>query len=317
MHDEGRYKYPGVKRADGSEVSFKDWAGLVNGNFERCYYIPTSAGEDGEFDVKTQIVNRRGIYKDVYRSGKPYEDYQLRPNFPIAMSVAPDLFTPDRALRALSMADKVLRGPTGMATLDPADLNYRPYYVNSEDSDDFATAKGRNYHQGPEWLWPTGFFLRALLRFDLKRRGDGGDGQERVEAFQQVTRRLAGCKGMIKGEWAGLAELTQKDGEFCPDSVSFFFIPFFHPYPGGCGFCSLRIVISAGVERLLTECSLPHRRGRRDALLTFTWTLRRRREGLPRRMFLLGASFLPNGGNGGMRGEAGGWLAEKRGVWES
>lgn len=317
LHDEGRYKYPGVKRADGSEVSFKDWAGLVNGNFERCYYIPTSAGEDGEFDVKTQIVNRRGIYKDVYRSGKPYEDYQLRPNFPIAMSVAPDLFTPDRALRALSMADKVLRGPTGMATLDPADLNYRPYYVNSEDSDDFATAKGRNYHQGPEWLWPTGFFLRALLRFDLKRRGDGGDGQERVEAFQQVTRRLAGCKGMIKGEWAGLAELTQKDGEFCPDSVSFFFIPFFHPYPGGCGFCSLRIVISAGVERLLTECSLPHRRGRRDALLTFTWTLRRRREGLPRRMFLLGASFLPNGGNGGMRGEAGGWLAEKRGVWES
>src|SRR5690606_32966531 len=111
------------------------------------------------------------------------------------MVVAPALFTPGRALGALSVADKILRGPTGMATLDPADLNYRGYYVNGEDSEDFATSKGRNYHQGPEWLWPTGFFLRALLRFDLERREREGQGEEgRVEVYQQVTRRLAGCK---------------------------------------------------------------------------------------------------------------------------
>ncbi|SPN96615.1 probable 4-alpha-glucanotransferase / amylo-1,6-glucosidase (glycogen-debranching enzyme) [Cephalotrichum gorgonifer] len=221
LHTGGQYRYPGVKKADGTEITFKHWAQLVRENFERCYFVPVSADEDGDFDVDPRIVNRRGIYKDLYRSGKPYEDYQLRPNFPIAMAVAPDLFTPSRALRALAVADKALRGPTGMATLDPLDLNYRPYYVNSEDSKDFATAKGRNYHQGPEWVWPTGFFLRALLRFDLERRGSGdreADREGRTEAFQQVTRRLVGCKEMIKGEWAGLAELTQKAGEFCPDS---------------------------------------------------------------------------------------------------
>ncbi|PKS06288.1 hypothetical protein jhhlp_007036 [Lomentospora prolificans] len=216
LHAGGKYKYSGVKKADGSEISFSDWADLIKANFERCYFVPRSAEEDKDFDVDPNVVNRRGIYKDLYRSGKPFEDYQLRPNFPIAMTVAPELFTPSRALHALSLADGVLRGPTGMATLDPRDLNYRPYYNNGEDSEDFATSKGRNYHQGPEWLWPTGFFLRALLKFDLQRREDN---EGRIEAFQQVTRRLEGCKKMIKEtEWAGLAELTQKDGAVCNDS---------------------------------------------------------------------------------------------------
>jgi glycogen debranching enzyme len=179
------------------------------------------AKDDSKYDINTKIINRRGIYKDLYKSGKEYEDYQLRANFPIAMTVAPDLFVPAHALHALTLADKVLRGPTGIATLDPKDLNYRPYYNNSEDSTDFATSKGRNYHQGPEWLWPTGFFLRALLKFDLMRRKGP---QERTEAFQQITRRLKGCKEAIQSSpWAGLTELTNKNGEFCGDSVGFEF----------------------------------------------------------------------------------------------
>ena len=215
LYKEGDYKYLGVQAPNGS-VSWSSWADRLRDNFERCYYIPFSPSEDYKYDINSSIVNRRGIYKDLYRSGKEYEDYQLRPNFPIAMTVAPDLFHPEKALHALELADSVLRGPTGMATLDPSDLNYRPYYNNSEDSTDFATSKGHNYHQGPEWLWPTGFFLRALLKFDLKRRKTK---EERTEAFQQITRRLEGCKKAIReSPWAGLTELTNKDGSFCADS---------------------------------------------------------------------------------------------------
>ncbi|KAK0748338.1 glucanotransferase domain of glycogen debranching enzyme-domain-containing protein [Apiosordaria backusii] len=218
LHEQGKHKESGVRKADGSKISFKDWAALIKKNFERCYFVPISAKDDKNYDVNPAIINRRGIYKDLYKSGKEYEDYQLRPNFPIAMTAAPDLFDPKHAMHALCIADSVLRGPTGMATLDPSDLNYRPYYRNSEDSDDFATSKGRNYHQGPEWLWPTGFFLRALLKFDLMRRGKE-DAEGRTEAFQQVTRRLIGCKEMIeRSPWAGLTELTQKNGEECADS---------------------------------------------------------------------------------------------------
>ena len=217
LHKAGKFQSDGVETGSGKKITYEEWASRIQKSFERCYYVPIDPKEDPDFDVNSKIVNRRGIYKDLYHSGKEYEDYQLRANFPIAMTVAPALFTPSRALQALELADTVLRGPTGMATLDPADLNYRPYYNNSEDSTDFATSKGRNYHQGPEWLWPTGFFLRALLKFDLMRRNTKA---ERTEAFQQITRRLHGCKQAIRDSpWAGLTELTQKNGEFCADSV--------------------------------------------------------------------------------------------------
>ncbi|KAH7072927.1 glucanotransferase domain of glycogen debranching enzyme-domain-containing protein [Paraphoma chrysanthemicola] len=217
LYEQGKFKYEGVTLPDGKEtITYKAWADKIKANFERTFYVPRTAEEDKDYDVNPKIINRRGIYKDLYRSGKEYEDYQLRPNFPVAMSVAPDLFDPDHALYALQMADQILLGPQGMKTLDPSDLNYRPYYINSEDSTDFATSKGRNYHQGPEWVWPTGFFLRALLKFDLQRRKTP---EERVESYQQVTRRLAGCmKAIRESPWAGLTELTQKNGDFCGDS---------------------------------------------------------------------------------------------------
>ena len=95
------------------------------------------------------MVNRRGIYKDVYGTptDREWSDYQFRPNFPIAMTVAPELFDPQHALSALKLADEVLRAPLGMKTLDHNDLQYRPHYDNANDSTDMSIAKGWNYHQ--------------------------------------------------------------------------------------------------------------------------------------------------------------------------
>ncbi|KAI5287790.1 hypothetical protein KEM54_005735 [Ascosphaera aggregata] len=216
LHERGLYSETGVKTGDGQEITLKEWAQKIKDNFEYCYWVARDPEDDDKYDVDLKIINRRGIYKDLYRSTKSYEDYQLRANFPIAMATAPELFTPEKALYALYVADRTIRGPTGMATLDPSDYNYRPYYNNGEDSTDFATSKGRNYHQGPEWLWPTGFFLRSLLKFGLMNRATP---EERIEMFQQITKRLTGCQQAIKDSpWRGLTELTNKNGEYCADS---------------------------------------------------------------------------------------------------
>lgn len=222
LNKQGKFKYTDVVKQDGEKISLEAWNDLLQENFEKKFYVPKDPAQDKFYDILPNVVNRRGIYKDLYKSSKPYEDYQLRPNFAIAMTVAPELFTPEYATFAINIADTVLKGPVGMRTLDPSDYNYRPYYINSEDSEDFATSKGRNYHQGPEWVWCYGYFLRAFHYFNfhtnIRCQNEPKD-KPSSYLYQQLYNRLAGHREWLKNsEWRGLTELTNKDGEICNDS---------------------------------------------------------------------------------------------------
>lgn len=215
LHKQGKFAYAEVTKDDGSTISLVEWEDLLQKNFERCFYVPEDPAEDNNYEIDASLVNRRGIYKDLYKSGKPYEDYQLRGNFPIAMSVAPELFDKHHGATAINNADKILRGPVGLATLDPSDWNYRPYYLNSIDNDDFATSKGRNYHQGPEWVWIFGYFIRAFLHFNHVAYDEGKPSAEILTAINQ---RLQGhIKWINESPWSGLTELTNKAGALCED----------------------------------------------------------------------------------------------------
>lgn len=57
-----------------------------------------------------------------------------------------------------------------------------------------------------------------MLKFDVERKITK---EEKLETLLQINRRMDGCrKALNDSAWAGLAELTNKNGEFCPDSVS-------------------------------------------------------------------------------------------------
>jgi glycogen debranching enzyme len=77
------------------------------------------------------------------------------------LATSPDLFSYEHARGCLDLVQNTLmeHGCMGIKTLDPQDKQYKGDYVNSDDS------RGWNYHQGPEWLWPVGYFLKAKMIF--------------------------------------------------------------------------------------------------------------------------------------------------------
>ncbi|OHT13097.1 Amylo-alpha-1,6-glucosidase family protein [Tritrichomonas foetus] len=205
-HKQGSFLHDGVVvEATKQKVTWSSWSNLICSNFESWFYIPTNPSHDERYFVENKHIGLRGIYKDTVGSAVEFPDYQFRPNICVAMTVAPELFDPVHAVRCLNLVEERLMGKIGMRTLDPTDYRYRPYYRNSEDSEDFFTSQGFNYHNGPEWVWPVGYFFRASMRF---RRG--------------ITPRMKQMLAMIKkaqiGSWAcGLPELTNKDGDPCND----------------------------------------------------------------------------------------------------
>lgn len=128
--------------------TFSEWYSKIKDNFELYFWVSETPNEKQK-TINDRLVNRRGIYKDSVGASSEYCDYQLRPNFLVAMAVAPDIFTPQNAHKALNNARDILLSNLGIRTLDPSDWNYNGNYDNSNDSSDCKLAHGFNYHNGP------------------------------------------------------------------------------------------------------------------------------------------------------------------------
>ncbi|XP_066539576.1 glycogen debranching enzyme-like [Hoplias malabaricus] len=215
LNKNGHFPYSSVTvHRDGHThtVSYEEWNQRIQDNFEKMFYISPDPQDPNE--QHPDLVHKRNIYKDSYGASSPWCDYQLRPNFPIAMVVAPELFTVDKAWAALVVAEKKLLGPLGMKTLDPDDMVYCGVYDNALDNNNYNLAKGFNYHQGPEWLWPVGYFLRAKLYFAKQL------GQVMYDHTVSFVKNVLSRHHvrLERSPWKGLPELTNENGQHCPFS---------------------------------------------------------------------------------------------------
>ena len=59
-----------------------------------------------------------------------------------------------------------------------------------------------NYHNGPSWVWPYGYFLLARDKFGLSIPDTLG----------------AHCDHIFDSDWMGLPELQNENGSTCPGS---------------------------------------------------------------------------------------------------
>jgi glycogen debranching enzyme len=151
-HERGLFQYRGVARPGGF-VTWREWHELLIASFEGWFYVPRRTEHDTQYFIEGALASVRGIYKDTVGSAGEAGDYEFRPNVVVAMTVAPELFDPVHAVQCLDLIEDRLLGPIGMKTLDTADPRYRTR---------------RSPHNGPEWVWLTGYFFRAAIRFKKK-----------------------------------------------------------------------------------------------------------------------------------------------------
>ncbi|CAG9319806.1 unnamed protein product [Blepharisma stoltei] len=201
LHMEGKFPFEGVILPDRTNLSYIEWKAKIERYFETHFYIP----EDGSSPIAVRkYIGIPGIYKDTFRSSIDYADYQLRPNQCIAMVVASKLFTPECAVIALNQVSKYLMpnaGQLGIRTLNEEDKHYKPFYDSSNDSNDGSIAQGFSCHNGPEWVWPAGYFLRALLLHN-------------ASSPSFVMKCLSEHRKFIENSsWMSMCELTDRDGK--------------------------------------------------------------------------------------------------------
>lgn len=215
LSQKGLFPFPGVtvqRHGKVKTLTYEEWDRRIQEHFEKLFYVSEDPGDPSE--RHPELVHKRGVYKDSHGASSPWCDYQLRPNFPVAMVVAPELFSAEKAWKALAVAEEKLLGPLGMRTLDPDDKVYCGVYDNALDNDNYNLAKGFNYHQGPEWLWPVGYFLRAKLYFS-KLMGPETHAKTIGLVKNVLSRHYVHLE---RSPWKGLPELTNEHGQHCPFS---------------------------------------------------------------------------------------------------
>ena len=201
---QGKYSHSHVNVDNRNTLSYDEWATLIRTNFEKEFYI------------RSKQTYRDYIYYSESPSDKEkyihYEE-QIRPNMFIAMARAPSLFDKEHVLKCMKVAEEYLVVPNcvGIRTLDKRDKDYNGDYNVDDHGSSYNTAHGFNYHNGPEWVFPFGYYLNAKVMFNELKIKD--------EVVRDVCEKMLPCMKYIENDvWGGLPELTNKNGAFCSGS---------------------------------------------------------------------------------------------------
>ena len=202
LNKEGNYPFDAVKLSNGRNLRYSEWAQKIKNNFEKYFFI----------ERRNNNTPHDNTYKDyISDDNDARHESQLRPNIFVTLAVAPELFDKNHAVKFMKLAEQflVVKDCIGIRTLDYSDKNYNGNYDVHNDSDNYHLAHGLNYHNGPEWVWPSGFYLMSKIKFN-----DLGD-----DIFSDLCKRLIPFEKYIQTDkWSGLPELTNKDGSFCEGS---------------------------------------------------------------------------------------------------
>lgn len=179
----------------GKTLTFEDWSYQIKTQFHQLYWVSGKGKSSGNLSKLADQVKylRSGIYKDTVMSSNLATEYQLRPNICLAISLAPEIFPKDEALKALASVEYYLieKNSLGVKTLDPEEIAYSPNYERDTDCTNPKVALGFNKHNGPV---RTGLRSPSALYPSPSQAAAGNAWAACGTAFER-----RGVKGLLKG----------------------------------------------------------------------------------------------------------------------
>ena len=125
------------------------------GDADRCRRLISRQADQATQSFQQRYWYGEGGYLYDVIDGPSGNDSSLRPNQLLALSLEPDLLTPEAARSVIEVCAQQLLTSYGMRSLAPTHEDYQGIFTGDRYARDGA------YHQGTVWSWLIGPFVEA------------------------------------------------------------------------------------------------------------------------------------------------------------
>ena len=224
MGNKNYFKHKSVILSNGINYPYTQWKLLIKDSFEDEFFV-----DNLNIDINNNYNKIKGnIYKDYKTKDNTniYElyEFQLRPNFLIALYISPELFTYKNIIKSLNNVELYLlrkeRNVIGLKTLDKTDKEYNGFWYNRNNDNNLSSC-GSNIHNGIEHTWLYGLYLLLKIKYfnnennntQMNKTPDGNE-DENQKLIRCASNKLIPVMNIIKNnKWFGLPEMTDEVGD--------------------------------------------------------------------------------------------------------
>ena len=231
MSNKNYFKFKSVELSNGMNYPYSQWKLLIKDSFEDEFFVKQyNIDISNNYNDWNNNQMKGNIYKDYKnKSNVNIYEFQLRPNFLIALYLSPELFTLRNIINSLNNAELFLlrneNNVIGLKTLDKTDKEYYGLYDNKE-TNDFFTSCGFNLNNGIEYTWLYGLYLILKIKYfnnniqnnnTIQKTPDGNE-DESQKIINFISNKLIPIMNIIKNnKWFGLPEMTEELGNLIKD----------------------------------------------------------------------------------------------------
>ena len=230
MGNNNYFQYKSVKLENNMNYPYTQWKLLIKDSFEEEFFVKKFNVEiDNSYNNEW---NSNPIKANIYKDYKNKNDviiyeFQLRPNFLIALYISPELFTYNNIINAINNVELfLLRNDSnviGLKTLDKTDKEYNGFF-DKKESNNFLVSGGFNIHNGIEHTWLYGIYLLLKIKyFFIENKSINNNSTDRNEdskykIIKFASNKLIPIMNLIKNnKWFGLPEMTDEMGNIIED----------------------------------------------------------------------------------------------------